>query len=30
MASLITESWNQLLEWLKGIETLRHWVQGPP
>jgi len=27
MASLITESWNQLVEWLKQVEALREY--GP-
>jgi hypothetical protein len=27
MASLIMQSWNQLMEWLKRVETLREYVQ---
>jgi hypothetical protein len=30
VASLITESWNQLVEWLKRIETLRECVNTGP
>jgi hypothetical protein len=26
MASLVTASWNQIIEWLKRIETLREFV----
>jgi hypothetical protein len=30
MASLITESWNQIMESLQRLETLREMVQGTP
>jgi hypothetical protein len=30
MASLITASWNQLVEWLKRLETLRECVENSP
>lgn len=30
LASLITESWNPLMEWLKRLEVLRVWVHGTP
>src|ERR1017187_875994 len=30
LASLITESWNPLVECLKRLETLRKWVQVSP
>lgn len=30
LASLITDSWNQLVEWLKRIEALREWVHRNP
>ena len=30
LASLITESWNQLVEWLKRIDSLREWVKDDP
>ena len=30
VASLITQYWNQLMEWLKRVETLRECVQSSP
>jgi hypothetical protein len=30
MASPITENWNQLVEWLKRLESLREYVSSGP
>jgi hypothetical protein len=30
MRSLIAQSWNPLMEWLKRVETLREWVYSAP